>query len=77
MRAVRQADTLRQLKAAFRVFGLPISLAELGVDITDETALQAVIARTLQAGESIHYLPGPLGTDMLLTAFRTVELANG
>ncbi|ANE77108.1 oxidoreductase [Dickeya solani] len=72
-----QADTLRQLKAAFRVFGLPISLAELGVDITDETALQAVIARTLQAGESIHYLPGPLGTDMLLTAFRTVELANG
>ncbi|MCI4179708.1 oxidoreductase, partial [Dickeya dianthicola] len=45
-------------------------------DMTDETALQAVIARTLQAGESIHYLPGPLDADTLLTAFQTVERAN-
>ncbi|OOC12333.1 oxidoreductase [Dickeya dadantii] len=72
-----QTEALRQLKVAFRVFGLPVSLAELDVDITDETALQAVIARTLQSGESIHYLPGPLDADTLLTAFRTVELANG
>ncbi|ATO32805.1 oxidoreductase [Dickeya dianthicola] len=71
-----QTETLRQLKAAFRVFGLPVSLAELDVDMTDETALQAVIARTLQAGESIHYLPGPLDADTLLTAFQTVERAN-
>ena len=72
-----QTDTLRQLKAAFRVFGLPVSLAELDVDISDDAALQAVIARTLQSGESIHYLPGPLDADTLLTAFRAVELANG
>ncbi|QDX30313.1 oxidoreductase [Dickeya poaceiphila] len=71
-----QTEMLSQLKAAFRVFGLPVSLAELDVNIADEAALQAVIARTLQPGESIHYLPGTLDEESLLAAFRLVELAS-
>ncbi|MCL6408720.1 iron-containing alcohol dehydrogenase, partial [Dickeya dadantii] len=70
------SETLLQLKAAFKVFGLPTSLAELDVDIHDRAALQAVIARTLQAGESIHYLPLSLNEDVLLAAFNTVELSG-
>ncbi|MFJ5315931.1 oxidoreductase [Pectobacterium versatile] len=66
-------DTLLQLKEAFKAFGLPTSLAALDVDIHDRAALQAVIARTLQAGESIHYLPLTLNEEVLLAAFNTVE----
>ncbi|WP_192456836.1 oxidoreductase [Musicola keenii] len=65
--------TLRQLTSAFRVFGLPTHLRELDVDIDDEAALRAVAARTLQQGESIHYLPGELNEARLLAAFRQVE----
>ncbi|GAB7262114.1 oxidoreductase [Dickeya ananatis] len=70
---LEQFDTLRQLKTAFRVFGLPVSLAELGVDIEDNASIQAAITRTLQAGESIHYLPGVLDAGTLLAAFHAVE----
>ncbi|WP_038904627.1 oxidoreductase [Dickeya zeae] len=73
---LEQFDTLRQLKTAFRVFGLPVSLAELGVDIEDSASIQAVITRTLQAGESIHYLPGVPDAGTLLAAFRAVEQTN-
>ena len=67
------SDTLCQLKEAFKAFGLPTTLAALDVDIHDRAALRAVIARTLQAGESIHYLPLTLNEDVLLAAFNTVE----
>lgn len=66
-------ETLRQLKAAFKVFGLPTSLAELNVDINDGPSIQAVVERTLQPSESIHYLPLTLNASVLLDALRTVE----
>ncbi|MEE3649662.1 MULTISPECIES: oxidoreductase [unclassified Brenneria] len=65
--------TLRQLRAAFKVLGLPTSLAELAVDINDRAAMQAVIARTLKPGESIHYLPLALDEQVMLDAFHKVE----
>lgn len=70
-------STLRQLKTAFKPLGLPVSLAELNVDIHDEAALLAVATRTLQAGESIHYLPGEIGVAQLLAALRLVEQVAG
>ncbi|PWC17370.1 oxidoreductase [Brenneria corticis] len=66
-------DTLRQLKAAYKVLGLPTSLAELSVDINDQASVRAVIERTLQRDESIHYLPLTLNESVLLEAFKTVE----
>ncbi|RLM27263.1 oxidoreductase [Brenneria alni] len=65
--------TLRQLKAAYKVLGLPTSLSELSVDINDGASVQAIIERTLQHGESIHYLPLTLNASVLLDAFKTVE----
>ncbi|MBJ7220464.1 MULTISPECIES: oxidoreductase [unclassified Brenneria] len=65
--------TLRQLRAAFKVLGLPTSLAELAVDINDRAAMQAVIARALKPGESIHYLPLALDEQVILDAFHKVE----
>ncbi|MFE8115517.1 oxidoreductase [Brenneria goodwinii] len=70
-------DTLRQLKAAFKILGLPTSLAELDVDINDRASIQAVAERTLQPSESIHYLPQTLSESVLLDAFNTVETAAG
>lgn len=67
------SDTLHQLKAAFQTLGLPVSLAELNVDINDEAALLAVATRTVQAGESVHYLPGNIETAHVLAALRLVE----
>ncbi|MCG8708954.1 oxidoreductase [Brenneria sp. 4F2] len=69
-------DTLRQLQAAFKAFGLPTSLAELNVDINDGAAIAAVIERTLQPNESIHYLPLKLDKSVLLAALKTVESSN-
>ncbi|MEC5341888.1 oxidoreductase [Brenneria populi] len=66
-------DTLRQLKSAFKRFGLPTSLAELNVDIHDRASIQAVVKRALQPGESIHYLPLALNDSVLSDALKTVE----
>ncbi|QTF08026.1 oxidoreductase [Brenneria izadpanahii] len=73
----KDLDTLRQLKAAFKVLGLPTSLAELDVDINDRASIQAVIERALQPSESIHYLPLTLNESVLLDALNTVETAAG
>ncbi|MCV9879990.1 oxidoreductase [Brenneria izbisi] len=69
--------TLHQLHDAFKVLGLPTSLAALDVDIHDRTALQAVIARILKRGESIHYLPLALDEHVMLTALHKVEALAG
>ncbi|KAA8995274.1 oxidoreductase [Affinibrenneria salicis] len=66
-------STLRQLSATSRTLGLPATLAALDVDIHDRQALRTVIARALQPGESIHYLPVALDEQTLFAALERVE----
>ncbi|MFP1831359.1 oxidoreductase [Lonsdalea quercina] len=70
-------DALLELSAAFRLMGLPTTLADLAIDINDSAAMNAIVARTLQPGESIHYVPVALDEARLLMAFRRVESGNG
>ncbi|GAA3600214.1 oxidoreductase [Gibbsiella greigii] len=68
-----QHDVVNQLIALYRRLDLPVSLAALNVDIHDEAQIERLIARTLQAGESIHFLPVPLNDGTLRTALSYVE----
>lgn len=68
-----QDDVLQQLTHAFARFNLPTKLAQLDVDIHQTEQLDQVIARALQAGESIHALPVELSPEILLKAFQKVE----
>ena len=68
-----QPEVVRQLKALYRVLDLPVSLAELNVDIHDEKQIARLIERTLQKGESIHLLPGYPDAKQLRLALEFVE----
>ncbi|EJF29782.1 MULTISPECIES: oxidoreductase [Enterobacteriaceae] len=68
-----QDDVLAQLTQAYKRFNLPTKLAQLDVDIHNRADLDKVIARTLQAGESIHALPVALSSESLLAALEKVE----
>lgn len=70
-----QHRQLHELSAAWDRFGLPTSLAAMGVDINDRHAIRQLIARTLQPGESIHLVPIELNDAILLQALREVEAA--
>lgn len=68
-----EQDTLVTLSRAWQQFGLPTTLAALKVDINDRDAIDRLIARTLQPGESIHALPVALTEQHLLAALQLVE----
>jgi len=68
-----QPEVVRQLTALYRVLDLPVSLAELNVDIHDEKQIARLIERTLQKGESIHLLPGNPNAEQLRLALEFVE----
>src|SRR5476651_316916 len=70
---LNQPDVVRQLTALYRVLDLPVSLAELNVDIHDEKQIARLIERTLQKGESIHLLPGNPNAEQLRLALEFVE----
>ncbi len=70
---LNQPDVVVQLTALYKVLDLPVSLAQLQVDITDEKQLSRLIERTLQPGESIHLLPGHPDAVQLRRAFEFVE----
>lgn len=70
---LNQPEVVRQLTALYRVLDLPVSLAELQVDIHDESQVSRLIERTLQAGESIHLLPGNPDAEQLRLALEFVE----
>jgi len=70
---LNQPEVVRQLTALYRVLDLPVSLAELNVDIHDEKQIARLIERTLQKGESIHLLPGNPNAEQLRLALEFVE----
>jgi uncharacterized oxidoreductase len=52
---------------------LPVSLAELRVDIHDDEQIARLIARTLKSTESIHLLPNNPNEKSLQAALEYVE----
>lgn len=70
---LNQPRVVLQLTALYKVLDLPVSLAQLQVDIHDERQMSRLIERTLQAGESIHLLPGNPNAEQLRLAFEFVE----
>lgn len=68
-----QDDVLVGLVQAFKRFNLPTRLAQLEVDIHNREQIDKVIARTLEAGESIHALAVELSPEVLFAAFERVE----
>ncbi|MEG3133787.1 oxidoreductase [Rouxiella sp. T17] len=70
---LEQYDVVAQLIALYQRLELPVSLAELEVDIHDEGQISRIIARTLQATESIHLLPNNPNAASLRAALEYVE----
>ncbi|MGC6389582.1 oxidoreductase [Ewingella sp. S1.OA.A_B6] len=68
-----QNDVAQQLVALYQTLHLPTTLAALDVDIHQPAQIDALIARTLQSGESIHNLPFAVGAAQLRMAFEQIE----
>ncbi|PWW08054.1 oxidoreductase [Mangrovibacter plantisponsor] len=68
-----QDDVTTQLITLFRQLHLPVSLAELDVDIHNQAQIDAIIAHTLRPGESIHYLSSELTPAHLQAALENIE----
>ena len=66
----------QRLDAALATLGLPRRLSDLGVDLTQTEQINAFVAHTLRAGESIHFLPGRVDAPRLRRALETVEAAG-
>ena len=66
-------DELRRLHAALATLGLPRRLGELGIELAPDEPINAFIAHTLRAGESIHFLPCAVDASRLRHALETVE----
>lgn len=66
-------DELYRLHAALTTLGLPRRLAELGVELAPDEQINAFIAHTLRAEESIHFLPCAVDASRLRHALETVE----
>lgn len=70
-----QEQALKDLIAAFKVWGLPTHLAALDVNIRDRDAIEQVITRILKPGESIHALPISLNKQKIRAAIEQVDIA--
>jgi uncharacterized oxidoreductase len=70
---LEQYEVVAQLIALYKRLDLPVSLAELRVDIHDDEQIARLIARTLKSTESIHLLPNHLNEKSLRAALEYVE----
>jgi uncharacterized oxidoreductase len=70
---LKQFDVVSQLIAQYQRLDLPVSLAQLQVDIHDRQQVSRLIERTLKAGESIHLLPDQPNAETLAAALEYVE----
>ena len=66
-------EELLHLETALRALGLPRRLADLGVDPTQESDMDAFVARILRPEESVHFLPGTVDAERLRKALAEVE----
>ncbi len=72
-----QGEVVQQLVALYQRLSLPTTLAALDINIQQPSQIDAVIARTLQSGESIHNLPFAVDAQKLRAAFEQVEALRG
>jgi len=70
---LEQFEVVDQLIALYQRLDLPVSLAELEVDIHDAQQIDRLIARTLKSTESIHLLPNSPSEKSLRAALEYVE----
>jgi uncharacterized oxidoreductase len=70
---LEQYEVVAQLIALYKRLDLPVSLAELRVDIHDDEQIARLIARTLKSTESIHLLPNNPNEKSLRAALEYVE----
>jgi glycerol dehydrogenase len=56
-----------------RAVGLPITLAEVGVDAASDDQLRTIAERTVIPGESSHNEPFPVTADALVSALRAAD----
>ncbi|QOI55069.1 oxidoreductase [Rouxiella badensis subsp. acadiensis] len=70
---LEQYEVVAQLIALYKRLDLPVSLAELRVDIHDDEQIARLIARTLNSTESIHLLPNNPNEKSLRAALEYVE----
>lgn len=68
-----QYDVVEQLIALYQRLDLPVSLAELQVDIHNTQQIDRLITRTLKSTESIHLLPNNPNEKTLRAALEYVE----
>ncbi|MBS1230134.1 MAG: ybdH [Proteobacteria bacterium] len=66
-------DELAQLAASLEGLGLPTRLAQINVDYGEQQKIDALIAHTIRASESIHLMPGKIDADRLQRAIGKVE----
>ena len=59
--------------AKVRGVGLPITLAEVGVDAASDDQLRTIAERTVIPGESSHNEPFPVTVDALISALRAAD----
>lgn len=70
-------EELAQLAAALENLGLPTRLAQLNVDFGQRQKIDALVAHSIRASESIHLMPEKIDGDRLREALAKVEaLAN-
>lgn len=61
----------------YRELQLPTSLRDLNIDIANRGQIDAMIAHTLRAKETIHLMPMEITPDVLFRAMETIEQAAG
>jgi glycerol dehydrogenase len=70
-----RSDTERSTLFAFcRDTGLPVTLAQVGVDSSNEAQLVVIAQRACRPGEIIHNEPSPVTWEGLVTALREMDL---
>ena len=67
-------DEVGRLLPFYRKIGLPASLKQMGIAITDEEKVHRAAAKAALPAESIHVMPGgPFTAEMIAGAFRLLE----
>lgn len=73
---LNQQQDIRQLLHFYHQLRLPVTLADLGVDLSDREAMDRVIAHTLREKETIHLLPVKVTAETLYQAMVAIEQAG-
>ncbi|WP_025903971.1 MULTISPECIES: oxidoreductase [Tatumella] len=73
---LNQQQDIRKLLHFYHQLKLPVTLAELGVSLSDREEMDKVIAHTLRPRETIHLLPVEVTAETLYQAMAAIERAG-